>query len=635
MCGICGYITDRDVRIENRILDDMTDALSNRGPDDRGIHTDRSKANVSVGLGHRRLSIIDLSLDAHQPMSNEDGTIWVVCNGEIYNFLELKPFLIERGHKFKSASDNEVILHLYEEYQEKCLDYLNGMFAFVVWDSRSNSLFAARDRMGEKPFFYSDCEGVFLFASEMKSILKYPGFRKELDLAALQEYLAYEYVPAPRSILKNVHKLPAGNYLKWQNGNIKIEKYWDLKLYRSEEPFLLSEGECVDKIKALLSNSIQQKLVSDVPLGIFLSGGIDSSIILALMSKLIDPRKIDTFSIAFEDRSFDESSYSKSLADLFKTNHREEVLTPRKLLEIVPRVTDFLDEPLGDASIVPTYLLSGFARRYIKVAICGDGGDELFAGYPTFQADKAIDLFYALPGPVKRWVLRTVERIMPVSYENISFDFKIKQFLKGGLYPPLIRHFVWLGSFTPDIQARLLKDPVLNSTDEVYRAVKELSNGYPARKRINMLLYLYTKLYLQSDLMVKADMASMSNSLEVRSPFLDLELIKFLETVPYDLKIRGLTTKYILRKGFRDMLPAYILKRPKKGFGIPVAKWFRKELKEYLLSVLSEDQINKAGIFDAKFIRTILDEHFSGKKDNRKLLWTLLIFQQWYERTFK
>jgi len=634
MCGICGYVTDRNVRIDNKILEEMTDVLSHRGPDDRGIYTDRSRANISVGLGHRRLSIIDLSLDARQPMSNEDGTIWVVFNGEIYNFLELKPFLLKRGHKFKSASDTEVILHLYEEYKEKCLDYLNGMFAFAIWDSNNNSLFAARDRMGEKPFFYTDCDGVFLFASEIKSILKYPGYRKELDFTALQEYLAYEYVPAPRSILKNIRKLPAGNYLKWQNGNIKTEKYWDLKLYRSEEPFHLSEGQCIDKIKALLSKSIQQRLISDVPLGVFLSGGIDSSIILALMCKLREPHKIDTFSIGFKDKSFDESSYSRGLAEFFKTNHREEILTPNKLLEIVPRVTDFLDEPLGDASIIPVYLLSGFTRKYIKVAIGGDGGDELFAGYPTFQADRAIDLFYSLPDPVKRWVMRTAEEMIPVSYDNISLDFKIKQFIKGGLYPPLIRHFVWMGSFTPDIQARLLKEPALNSSDEVYGVVKELSNGNPSKKRINTLLYLYAKLYLQNDLLVKVDMASMSNSLEVRSPFLDLELIKFLETVPYDLKIRGLTTKYILRKGFRDMLPAHILKRPKKGFGMPIAKWFRKELKQYLLSSLSEKEINRAGVFDAKFVQSLLDGHFSGRNDNRKLLWTLLVFQQWFKKTF-
>lgn len=634
MCGICGYITDRSVKIDNKILEDMTDAISHRGPDDRGIYTDRSYANVSVGLGHRRLSIIDLSKDAHQPICNEDNTIWIVFNGEIYNFLELKPSLLEKGHKFKSASDTEVILHLYEEYKEKCLDYLNGMFAFAIWDSKNNTLFAARDRMGEKPFFYTNCNGVFLFASEIKSILKYPQFKKELDFIALQKYLAFEYVPAPRSIFKNVWKLPAGNFLKWQNGKITTEKYWDLKLYKSEEPFQLSETECIDKIKSLLLKSIQQRLISDVPLGIFLSGGIDSSIILSLMCKLREPHKIETFSIGFEDRTFDESSYARSLAEIFKTKHREEMLTPDKLLEIVPRIIDLLDEPLGDASIISVYLLSKFAKEYIKVAIGGDGGDELFAGYPTFQADKAIDLFYTLPNSVKSCILKIIEKTIPVSYDNISLDFKVKQFLKGGLYPAFIRHFVWMGSFTPDIQTKLLQEPILNTSDEVYSEVNELSDNYPSNNRINILLYLYTKLYLQNDLLEKVDTASMANSLEVRSPFLDVELIKFLETVPYNLKIRLLTTKYILRKGFSDILPEHILKRPKKGFGIPVAKWFRNELKQYLLSSLSEKEINRTGIFNTEFIRILLDEHLSNKKDNRKLLWTLLVFQQWYKRFF-
>ncbi len=634
MCGICGYITNKSVKIDNKILEEMTDAVSHRGPDGRGFFNNISRANISVGFGHRRLSIIDLSDDARQPMSNESGTIWIVFNGEIYNFLELKPSLLKKGHTFKSASDTEVILHLYEEHKEKCLDYLNGMFVFAIWDSTDNSLFAARDRMGEKPFFYTSCNGVLLFASEIKSILKYPEFKKELDILALQKYLAYEYIPAPRSVFKNVFKLPAGHSLKWHNGEVRIEKYWDLELYKSERPFHLSENECADKIKFLLSKSIEQRLISDVPLGVFLSGGLDSSVILALMSKLRDPRRINTFSIGFEDKSFDESSYARNLACLFKTNHHEEILTANRLIEVIPRITDFLDEPLGDASIIPTYLLSAFTRKYIKVAIGGDGGDELFAGYPTFQADKAIDLFYALPHSAKNLILKIIKKALPVSYENISFDFKIKQFLKGGFYSDFIRHFVWMGSFTPNMQMKLFKEPDAEMINNAYDDVKLLSYSYPSRQRINTLLYLYTKLYLQNDLLAKVDTASMLNSLEVRSPFLDLEFIKFMQTVPVNFKIRNLTTKYILRKGFSGVLPDYILKRPKKGFGIPVAKWFRGELKNYLLSSLSEKEIEKAGIFNYKFINSLLDNHFSNKRDNRKLLWTLLIFQQWYKKNF-
>src|SRR3989338_3983980 len=282
MCGICGYITNKNIHFEPRILEEMTYTLSHRGPDDRGIYTTVSKENASVGLGHRRLSIIDLSQNAHQPMCNEDKTIWLVFNGEIYNFLDLKPELIKNGHSFKSASDTEVLIHLYEEYGEDCLRFLNGMFAFALWDSRKNMLFAARDRIGEKPFFYTDCNGVLLFASEIKSLLKYPRLKKELDFASLQEYLAFEYVPAPRSIFKNIWKLPAGNFLVWKNGGVEIKKYWDLRLDRSEQPFKLCEEECITKIKSLLLSSVEKRLISDVPLGIFLSGGIDSSVILSL-----------------------------------------------------------------------------------------------------------------------------------------------------------------------------------------------------------------------------------------------------------------------------------------------------------------------------------------------------------------
>ncbi|MDP2905294.1 MAG: asparagine synthase (glutamine-hydrolyzing) [Candidatus Omnitrophota bacterium] len=634
MCGICGYITDKNISISAKTLEEMCDVMSHRGPDDRGFYIGKNHGRASVGLGHRRLSIIDLSEQAHQPMSNEDGTVWLTFNGEIYNFIELKRALLGKGHKFRSACDSEVILHLYEEYKEKCLDHLNGMFAFAIWDSIDNSLFAARDRMGEKPFFYADCDGVFIFASEMKALFRYPGFKKELDLGSLQEYLAYEYVPAPGSILKGVRKLPAGNFLKWKDGFSRVAEYWGLRLDRSETSLKLSEGEYAGKIVSLLTESIDKRLISDVPLGVFLSGGLDSSIILSLMCRLRDPKKIDTFSIGFADKSFDESGYARRLAGFFKTNHREEILTPDKVLEIIPRATDILDEPLGDASIIPAYLLSGFTRKHIKVAIGGDGGDELFAGYPTFQADKAIGLFSLLPGSLKNGLFKAAQKFIPVSFDNISLDFKIKQFLRGGLYAPLIRHFIWLGSFTPEMQVDIFKDRPLRGANQIYSLVNESSAGCRSKERMNTLLYLYTKFYLQNDLLVKMDTASMAHSLEVRSPFLDLELMNFVETVPHRLKIRGFTTKYILRKAFAGILPEYILRRPKKGFGIPVAKWFRNELKPYLLSVLSGEEMNKGGIFDAKFVHSLMEDHFSGRSDNRKLLWTLVIFQQWFKKNF-
>ncbi len=634
MCGICGYIANKDINLDPRVLDDMTDALSHRGPDDRGVYAARAKAGVSVGLGHRRLSIIDLSQNAHQPMPNEDGSIWVVFNGEIYNFRDLKPQLLKNGHKFKSASDTEVVIHLYEEYGEECLKFINGMFAFALWDSRHNILFAARDRIGEKPFYYTDCNGVFIFASELKSIVKYPYFKKELDPVGLSKYLAYEYVPAPMSIFKGVRKLPAGNFLKWQNGIIEVKKYWDLDLSKSEKAFSLSEEEYTQKLRALLLKSVEKRLISDVPLGLFLSGGVDSSIMLSLMAELMECRKIKTFTIGFKDKSFDESRYARELANLFKTDHREEIFTSQDLLGLIPMISQVIDEPLADASIVPTYLLSRFTRKYVTVALGGDGGDELFAGYPTFQADKFIDILAGLPVFVKKSLLAAFDKILPVSFDNISFDFKIKQLMRGSFYPPLIRHFVWMGSFTPEIQLRLLKEPLLNAAEGIYSDISQLSSGMAPRKRVNSLLYLYTKLYLQNDILPKVDTASMANSLEVRAPYLDAELLNFIETVPYDFKIRLFRTKYILKKTFSHKLPGLILKRPKKGFGIPLAIWLRGELKGYLTDCLSRDEIRKTGVFNPDFVSSLIDEHLSGKQDNRKLLWTLLIFQQWHKRFF-
>jgi asparagine synthase (glutamine-hydrolysing) len=635
MCGICGYITTKDINIASHVLDEMTDALSHRGPDDRGVYAARSKAGINIGLGHRRLSIIDLSQNARQPMSNEDGSVWLVFNGEIYNFRDLKPQLLEKGHKFKSAGDTEVIIHLYEEYGEECLKFINGMFAFALWDSRHNILFAARDRIGEKPFYYTDCNGTFVFASELKSIVKYPYFNKELDYVGLSKYLAYEYIPAPLTIFKGVRKLPAGSFLKWQGGIIEVKKYWDLDLSKSEKGFSLSESESLNKLRALLLKSVERRLISDVPLGLFLSGGIDSSIVLSLMAEFMECHKIKTFTIGFEDKSFDESGYARDLAHLFGTEHKERIFTSADLLEHIPMISQIMDEPLADASIVPTYLLSRFTRQHVKVALGGDGGDELFAGYPTFQADKFIDLLAGLPIFAKKSLLAILEKSLSVSFGNISLDFKIKQLMRGSFYPPLTRHFVWIGSFTPEMQSCLLKEPLLKTAENIYSDISQLSiQTASARKRFNSLLYLYTKLYLQNDILTKVDTASMANSLEVRAPYLDTELLNFVETIPYNFKIRLFKTKYILKKAFIHKLPRHILKRPKKGFGIPIAIWLRSELKVYLRDCLSHDALRKTGVFNPKFVDTLIDEHLSAKRDNRKLLWTLLVFQQWHNRFF-
>ncbi|GAX60368.1 asparagine synthetase [Candidatus Scalindua japonica] len=646
MCGIAGIICKEGNRLERNFLENMTNALKHRGPDDQGIYINRNldqngqsdsetgHSKVKIGLGHRRLSIIDVSENGRQPMANENETVWISYNGEIYNYRELKNDLIPHGHVFRSNSDTEVIIHGYEQYGEEIFNKLNGMFALGLWDAKREVLYLVRDRYGQKPLYYWHTSTDIAFSSELKSLTKYPYIKKEIDIHSLSRYLSYEYIPAPHSIIKDVKKLLPGHFLRWEAGNVQIKQYWQIQFNGTEAIHSLSLPEIEHQLVDMLKRSVERRLISDVPLGVFLSGGIDSSCIVALMSELMSTDQIKTFSIGFEEESFDESNYAKSVSRLFGTTHHEQILTPEKMIKILPEVWDFIDEPFADASIIPTYLLSKFTREHVTVALGGDGGDELFAGYDSFQAHVISRYYEKIPGFLHNFIAKQIIPRIPVSINNMSLDFRMKQFLKGISYKPSIRNQVWLGSFTKEEQKGFLSEDInhiINGSNP-YDDISQALDGMKFRDSLDEIIFCYSHFYLANDILTKIDRASMATSLEARSPFLDVEFAEFVNNLPSKLKLRGLARKYILKRSLKNKLPKEILFRKKKGFGVPLAKWFKKELKQNLLEVLSPSRIRKEGLFNADAITVLLNDHFSGRKDNRKYIWTLFMFEMWKEK---
>ncbi|OGP09056.1 MAG: asparagine synthase (glutamine-hydrolyzing) [Deltaproteobacteria bacterium GWA2_45_12] len=630
MCGISGILHKNNKPVSLEILQKMNRTLAHRGPDDEGYFV-----KGPVGLAQRRLAIIDLSSGGHQPMTSPDGRFTITFNGEIYNFIELKAGLEKKGVLFSTRSDTEVLLQLYIAEGKSCLSKLNGMFAFCIWDERDKKLFAARDRMGKKPFYYWDTPAHFAFASEPKAFRPHPDFANQLDDGALQHYFQYEYVPAPFSIFKGVKKLPQAHFLEWDGHGITIAPYWNIPL---GNPVCEDENSIAPKLLDLLDSAVEARLVSDVPLGVFLSGGIDSSAVVGLMARHHPGKDIKTFSIGFEEKSFDETSYARLVAKKFGTDHHEQILTPHKMIEILPNVLSVLDEPFADYSIIPTYLLSAFTRNHVTVALGGDGGDELFAGYPTFFAGHVAQWFWKLPSALQK-IIVGAGNALPVSDKDMSFEFKLKQFLYGASFPPVIRNQVWLGAFHQGEQERLFVGAGLpcpgrgnpaptNPLDLVVETMRHCPSVHPGER----MLYFYQKFYLCDDILVKADRASMAHSLEVRAPFLDVNVVEYASRIPYNLKLKGTKTKYILKKALEKILPSEILYRPKKGFGIPISLWLKTELKQEMLRVLDPQKIRKNGLFNPEFITRLVKDHLDGKKNNRKQLFSLLMFQWWRER---
>ena len=627
MCGIYGFVS-QSREINPEILPCMGLALKHRGPDD-GDERITISDNGCVALGHKRLSIIDLSAAGRQPMANEDESVWLTLNGEIYNYRELRHELEAKGHRFRSHSDSEVVVHLYEESGAGCLAKLKGMFAFALWDSKQKALLLARDRIGKKPLHYCITRNGLIFASEIKALLQHPAVSRDLDLKALSKYLNYEYVPAPDTIFRSIKKLEAGHYLIYGNHHSRITRYWDIPL-QNHRPTDRSEQDCVEELRAILNLSVRRRLVADVPVGLFVSGGLDSGIVAAFAAKA--KNALDCFSIGFDERSFDESVYAKTVAASLGIRHHLKVFTGRDMLQVVEQLARLLDEPLADPSIFPLYLLSKFAAEELKVVLSGDGGDELFAGYQTFQADKLMRYYGALPRFVKNWIRKTSQHLA-VSHDYLSLDYKIKQFLKADGVPPEIRFFSWRGAFSPSDQWALLAPDLraelgdYDSYEDIARYIDEskLESG------LERLLYLCMKLYLQDNNLVTVDRASMANGLEVRCPLLDQDLVEFVALLPAKYKLKGFRAKYLLKKAAAGLLPETIIHRQKKGFGIPLAKWLETDLKDFMLDHLNEATIRRQGIFHYPYIKRLIDEQLAKVKDHRELLWTLIVFQSWYE----
>jgi asparagine synthase (glutamine-hydrolysing) len=626
MCGIVGIISlDRNRVADQETARAMAAKIIHRGPDDNGFYI-----HENVVLGMRRLAIIDLET-GHQPISNEDGSVHVVFNGEIYNFPELRRNLIDRGHRFSTNSDTEVLVHLYEDYGDELTSHLNGMFAFALWDERRARLLIARDRMGEKPLYFTQVpDRVFIFASELKSLVAHPLVERRVNLIALRKYLQYEFVPSPHTMLAGVFKLPPAHRLILEDGRWRLERYWklDYRIERAER----NEDEAAEELLWRLRDAVRMRLISDVPLGVLLSGGIDSSTIAALACEAAEGR-VKTFSIAFDEQSFDESSYARLVAAHLGTQHFEERFTERHMLEIVPEIPQLLDEPLGDGSLIPTFLLSRFTRQHVTVALGGDGGDELLAGYPTYAAHRIATYYRALPLFLRKGLIEPAVARLPVSTKNLSFDFRAKRFVQGAALPAGTRHTIWMGSFTAEQQRLLLTPYVLNQApdDEVFDEVRiyDQPNGKKNADLVEQMMALDATHYLSECVLFKVDRASMAASLETRAPFLDHTLIEYLQRLPLNLKMHGLTGKYILKQAMRGRLPKEVIKRRKKGFGMPVAEWIKGELRPLVRDTFAIERMNRRGLFNAPYVQQLLDEHEQGLADHRKLIWTLLMFEMW------
>ncbi len=626
MCGITGILSF-DAPPDRAALERMTGAITHRGPDDEGFHLDGPCA-----LGFRRLSIIDLST-GHQPMTAEGCAI--VFNGEIYNFRELRAELERKGRRFHTTSDTEVLLAAYLEWDTACVDRVEGMFAFAVWDPRKRRLFAARDRFGKKPFYWARVGRTFLFGSELKALVQHPSCPRRVDARALRRYLAFEYVPTPDCIFEGVHKLGASSALTVDEHGVAERRYDPLP---DPEPRTLLEAlapgsadQAAEKLRELLHAAVKRRLESDVPLGVFLSGGIDSSAVTAFAVREV-PR-LKTFSIGFEESSFDESHFARRAADAFGTEHHEQRVSSRDCLDLVPRLAEQLDEPFADSSYVPTFLLSRFTREKVTVALGGDGADELFAGYDTFVAHPAGALWGAAPRALQALAWRAAG-LLPTSTGYMSLDFKVKTFLKGAQYAEPYRHQAWIGSFTPDAVQALMRPEWRAATDavqDVYGPVDAFLRETSSRGFDRALRY-YVHTYLKDDILVKVDRASMAASLEVRAPFLDRELSRWVMGLPLGFKLRGVQRKWLLKKALRGVVPDEILDRKKHGFALPVAQWLRGPLVPLVEELLGEQALAAAGIFEPKGVRALVDAHVQGRADHRKQLWTLLVFELWRRR---
>jgi len=620
MCGICGFNWQ-----DKSLIKRMTDIISHRGPDREGFFVGNG-----ISLGNRRLSIIDLSEKGTQPIYNEDKSICITYNGEIYNFQEIKLELEDKGHHFFSNTDTEVVVHAYEEYGFECLQKFNGMFSFALWDNKNKRLFLARDRIGIKPLYYYNNKGKFIFASEIKAILQDKAEERKINHQALYHYLGYEFIPAPMTMFKNIFKLPPGHYLIYEKGRIEINKYWDLE-------FLSDRKEATEfykeKIVELLNKSVKRRLISDVPLGVFLSGGLDSSTVVAFMRKSISG-PLKTFSIGYKDKTYSELDYATKVANYFDTEHKIlmiDSITP----EDIEKTLWHLDEPMTDLSTIPFYMICRKAREDVIVALSGEGGDEVFVGYDRFKASKIYNLYKLLPAVLRNYVISGLIKRLPDQPQKKGIVNVVKRFVEGAILPEDGRHMRWQYFSNPEQEKKLYLDSFKKEVVfDPFSPIRKSISHYYSPDRLSQEIYIDMRFTMPDSILMKVDKMSMATSLEVRVPFLDHELIEFSACIPSSLKLRGFTTKAIFREAIRDFLPPGIVNRGKQGYSFPSKNWLREQLKDYMIELLNSSSLIKENL-NLEYVRTLIKEHLARTHNHNHTLWALINLAVWHNKFFR
>jgi asparagine synthase (glutamine-hydrolysing) len=625
MCGIVGII-ERDLErpVPAGDVERMVRTLNHRGPDEEG-----SVLLPGVGLAMRRLSIVDIA-GGQQPFANEDGTMQVVANGEIYNFPDVKRELIARGHTFRSRSDVEVLVHAYEEYGESFLTRIRGMFALALWDARTRTLIAARDRAGEKPLYYTQTPHGLRLASEIKALLSRPEVDRTLDVEALDQFLTYEYVIAPRTIFKSIRKLPPAHYLVYRNGEVTIRQYWDAADVAVRE---WTDEDAVEAFRETLGRAVRSQMMSDVPLGLFLSGGIDSSAVGVMLRDAPGGSDVSSFSMGFDDGSYNELPYARQVAQICGTKHHEGTVTP-DVAGLFDRLIVHLDEPFADVSLFPTFLVSQMAREHVKVVLTGDGGDELFGGYDAYQAEA---LARKWEGVLPNRVTRAADRILgmvPPTDKKKGMVNKAQRFVDGLAHAPSsIAHYRWMTFLGPEQKSRLYAPRFQEAlvASDVYEPVRSALGRAGGDDLLNRQLYADLCVYLADDILVKVDRMSMATSLETRAPFLDVDVMELAFSMPGHLKVRDGRRKFVVKEALRGLLPDAILNRRKEGFSIPMKQWLRKDLRPMMERLLAPDRLAARGFVDPGETRRMMDEHCSGSANHAHVLFSLMVFERWAE----